>query len=103
MAKFHIKWLKNESLMPQDPAMMAKLQLSMLEGVKASLKSGKLTDWGSYCDASGGYCVMEGNEAEIFDEILKWYPYVSFDAKPVLSVDQVIGGINKAMTESKPK
>jgi len=103
MTKFHIKWIKNESLMPQDLAVMAKLQLSMLEGVKALMKSGDITDWGSYCDASGGYCIVEGNEAEIFDAIMKWYPYVSFDAKPVLSVDQVIESINKAIVESKPK
>ena len=46
---------------------------------------------------------METNESELFDQILKWYPYISFDAKPVLSVDQVIGAIDKAMIESKPK
>lgn len=103
MAKFHIEWQLNESLMPEDPAMRAKLQLSMLERVKADLKSDKLIEWGSYCDASGGYCIIEGNEADTFDEILKWYPYVSFDARPVLSVDQVIAAINKAMAESKPK
>jgi len=79
MTKYLIKWQKNESLMPEDPAMMAKLQLSLLEVARANLKSGKMIDWGSYCDASGGYC------------------------KPVLSVDQVIGAIDKAMIESKPK
>lgn len=101
--KYLIKWQKNESLMPEDPAMMAKLQLSLLEEARANLKSGKMIDWGSYCDASGGYYIADGNESELFDQILKWYPYISFDAKPVLSVDQVIGAINKAMIESKPK
>jgi hypothetical protein len=89
--------------MPEDPAMMANLQLTLLEEARANLKSGKMIDWGSYCDASGGYYIMDGNESELFDQILKWYPYISFDAKPVLSVDQVIGAINKAMIESKPK
>jgi hypothetical protein len=103
MTKYLVKWQKNESLMPEDPAMMMKLQLSLLEGVKANLKSGKMIDWGSYCDASGGYFIAEGNESDLFNGILKWYPYISFDAKPVLSVDQVIGAISKAMSESKPK
>jgi len=102
MTKYLIKWQKNESLMPPDPSMMAKLQLSLLEEAKASLKSGKIIDWGSYCDASGGYCIAEGNESELFYQLLKWYPYISFDAKPVLSVEQVIEAIRKAMIESKP-
>ena len=103
MTKYLIKWQKNESLMPPDLATMAKLQLSMLEGAKENLKSGKMIDWGSYCDASGGYCIAEGNESELFDQLLKWYPYITFDAKPVLNVDQVIGAIKKVMIESKPQ
>jgi len=103
MTKYLIKWQKNEPLMPPDPVMMAKLQLSMLEEAKASLKSGKMIDWGSYFDASGGYCIAEGNESELFDQLLKWYPYITFDAKPVLNVDQVIGAIKKVMIESKSK
>jgi hypothetical protein len=103
VTKYLIKWTKNESLMPQDPAMMANLQLAMLEGVKAFLKSGKIIDWGSYFDASGGYFIAEGNESELFDQMLKWYPYISFDGKPVLNVDQVIEAINKAMVGQKPK
>ena len=71
MTKYLIKWQKNESLMPPDLTMMAKLQLSMLEEAKANLKSGKMIDWGSYCDASGGYCIAEGNESELFDQLLK--------------------------------
>jgi hypothetical protein len=62
-----------------------------------------MIDRGSYCDASGGYFIAEGSESEIFDAILKLYPYISFDAKPVLSVDQFIGAINKTMSKSKPK
>ena len=103
MTKYLIKWQKNESLMPPYLATMAKLQLSMLEGAKENLKSGKMIDWGSYCDASGGYCIAEGNESELFDQLLKWYPYITFDAKPVLNVDQVIGAIKKVMIESKSK
>jgi hypothetical protein len=102
MTKYLVKWQQNESLMPPDLAMMAKLELSMLEGVKESLKSGNIIDWGSYCDASGGYCIAEGDESELFDQLLKWYPYITFDAKPVLSVEQVIEAIRKVMIESKP-
>ncbi len=88
--------------MPEDIALMAKLQLSMLENAKADLKSGKISDWGSFCDASGGYFIAEANEFDLFNGILQYYPYISFDAKPILSVDQVIESIKKAM-EMKSK
>jgi hypothetical protein len=103
MTKYLVKWQQNESLMPSDPTMMAQLLLSLLDGAREDLKSGKVIDWGSYCDASGGYCIVEGNESELFDQLLKWYPYITFDAKPVLNVEQVIGVINKVMIESRIK
>ncbi len=81
----------------------AKLWISMLEMVKASLKFGEFTDWGVYVDINSGNCIGEGAEADAFASILKWTPYVIFDAKPALSVDQAIGEINKTVAESKSK
>ena len=103
MTKFHIQWHKNLSLIPKDPAEMAKYYLSMLEMVKAELKSRKLTDWGTYCDMMSGYCIAEGTEADIIATLAKWTPYVQFDVKPVASADQAVEAINKAVAESKPK
>ena len=60
-----------------------------------------MIDWGEYCDLSGGYTLAEGTEADILSELMKWTPYVIFDVKLVLSVDQVIATINRAVAESK--
>ena len=74
----------------------------MLENVKADLKSGRFTDWGAYSEINGGYCVAEGTETDVFTSLLKWIPYVIFEVKPVLSVDQVIAA-NKPVAKSKAK
>jgi hypothetical protein len=103
MTKYHLKWQLNPLMTPDDPEKRAKLWISMLEMVKTSLKSGEFTDWGAYVDINSGYCVGEGTEVEAFASMLKWTPHVIFDAKPVLSVDQAIGEIKKAIAESKPK
>jgi hypothetical protein len=50
-----------------------------------------------------GTALEKGSEAEIFASLLKWIHYVTFEVKPILSVDQVISAINKAAAESKPK
>jgi hypothetical protein len=103
MTKYHIKWQLNPLTTPEDPEKRAKLWISMLEMVKADLRSGRFMDWGAHFDINSGYCIGEGNEADIFTSLLKWTPYVVFDVKPIVNVDRVIGAINKAVAESKTK
>jgi hypothetical protein len=102
MTKFHIEWQKNPSLTPTDPAKMIQLNLSLLEMVKAELKAGRLTDWGHYCNGSSGYCIVEGTETDMVPTLLKYSPYILFDVKPVISVDQSIEA-NKLAAQSKTK
>ncbi len=96
MTKFLIKWKINRSMIPEDPEMRVKLWLSMLEMVKTNLKSGLLLDWGEYGDMSGGYAIVERSGADLLVNPMKWIPYILFDAKPVLNVDQVIAAIRES-------
>jgi hypothetical protein len=80
----------------EDPETRIKGWLQMLELVKADLKAGKIKEWGNCCDGSGGYTIMEAeSEEELFQITMKWVPYVIFDARPFVSVDQTIKGIQK--------
>jgi len=82
--------------MPVDPEERAKLWLKMLDMVKADMKSGAITAWGVCYDASVGYAFSELSPEDLYTTMLKWMPYVVFDVKPVLDVDQVIESIKKA-------
>ena len=78
--------------------------MGVVRGLKFYRKLGMLPeimDLGEYCDGSGGYALGEVNEADLYVSLIKWWPYCDFDAKPVLTVDQVIGSINKAEAEAK--
>lgn len=88
-----MRWQLNPMLVPMNPEERVKLWLSMLELVKADLTSGALTDWGMYSDSSGGYAFAETDEKTLYASILRWFPYVNFDIKPVLTVDQIIDTI----------
>jgi hypothetical protein len=91
-------------MMPTGPEELMKLLQSMNERVKALIISGEIEDWGEYCDGSGGYSIGEGNEvADLYSSLIKWWPYVDFEAKPVLTIDQVIESTNKAVVEMKDK
>ena len=60
------------------------------------MRARTITSWGIYCDASGGYAFSKLSQQDLYTMVLKWSPYVMFDAKPVLGVDQVIESMKKA-------
>ena len=103
MTKFHIEWNKNFSKMPDNPAEMVKIELWLLEMVKADLKTGKLADWGIYCNGFSGYAIMEGKQEDIMPELLKYIPFIMFDVLPVVNVDQTIDAINKIVSQMQTK
>ncbi len=73
----------------------------MLDMVKSGLKTGALTDWGVCNDLSAGYALSELSEQDLYEAMLKWMPYVEFDVKPVLDVDQTIESIKKLVAAAK--
>ena len=101
MTRYFMKWHINPLTVPVKPEERVKLWISMLEMVKADLKSGALTDWGMHSDLSGGFALAETDEVSLHAEILKWIPHIVFDIKPVLTADQVIANTNKAAAAAK--
>jgi hypothetical protein len=99
--KFYIRWQLDPTKIPLDPEERAKLWLSMLDMVKADLNAGLLKDWGVCGDHSCGYGFSELSEVDLSTALLKWMPYVSFDFKPVLTVNQTIGSLKKAVAAAK--
>ena len=104
MPKFYAKWQLNPLTIPATTEERVKLWLSMLEMIKADMKAGVLKDWGMCSDGSGGYGIMEvASETDLYTALLKWIPHVNFDVKPVLTVDQTIESIKKAVAAAKAK
>lgn len=103
MAKFHVEWKKNFSKMPDDPAEIIKIELRLLGMVKDDLKTGRITDWGMYCNGSSGYGIMEGDQEDIMPELLKYIPFITFEVLPVANADQSIDAINKVVSQMKTK
>jgi len=91
-----MRWRLYPEFIPLDPKERATLWLKMLDMVKADMKSGAITGWGVCYDASAGYAFSDLSPQELYTVMLKWMPYVDFDVKPVLDVDQVIESIKKA-------
>jgi hypothetical protein len=96
MGLYYSRWQLNPVVIIEDPVERAKAWLQMLEMVKADMASGTMKAWGNCADGSGGYAIMEAeNEEELFGLTLKWLPYVNFDTRPVITVEQTIEQIKK--------
>ena len=96
MTKFFMKWWVNVELLPKTLEEVGKLQLAMLEMVKAELSDRRWIDWGQFGSGACGYSIVEMSEQEIFGKMLKYVPVIGFELSPVLSVDQTIDEIKKA-------
>ena len=96
MGKTLIKWQLNTQLIPIDPKERFKAWMMMMEMIKADLEAGTISSWGIYSDASGGYAFSKLGQQDLYTMLLKWSPYVVFDAKPVLGVEKVIESMKKA-------
>jgi hypothetical protein len=101
MTRYYMRWHLNPLTVPVNPEERGKLWITMLEMVKADLKSGALTDWGVWFDSSGGYAFADTDEVSLNAAILIWMPHIVYDIKPVLSVDQVLANIKKAAAAAK--
>jgi hypothetical protein len=101
MTRYYMRWHLNPMLVPTSPEERGKLWITMLEMVKAELKSGALTDWGMCSDSSAGYALAETDEQSLHVMIQEWIPYVIFDIKPILTADQCIAGIQQAAAAKK--
>lgn len=97
MSKFYVRWQTNPQMLPSIPKERGKLLVSMLEMVKQDMQAGKVKDWGNVPGSYSGYFIMEeASETDLLAGLLRFMPYVTFEVRPVLTVDQSIEAYRKA-------
>ena len=90
MAKYHLQWELNLEKMPDDPKVRGEGWAMMLEMVKQDLEAGLSTDWGCFVGETKGYTVSENDPVELMKLLQRFAPYVVFEVREVLPVDDVI-------------
>ena len=88
MAKWIVKWDLIPLYWSLPDAERVSVGLNTLEMVKADIAAGLITDWGINTDASGGYCICDCSQTELYQALLKYRPYISFTTTPLISLDQ---------------
>jgi hypothetical protein len=98
MTKFYMRWEIIPAAIPDDPEDRAKLWLAQLDMIKDQIKEGITTDWGLFPGEFCGYSISgDTTEEQLNTTLLQWSPYVKFEVKAVLTPDQAIASIKKAM------
>lgn len=91
MIKFYVRWRINPNERFKTGEEREKSVLHVLEDVKADMQAGLIKDFGSCVDGTGGYAIYEvPSEADVFASLRRWTPYVLFDARQVLTVEQLL-------------
>ena len=73
------------------PEDRGKFVMLLIDNVKAEMQSGLVKDFGTCIDGSGGFLIYDAaNESDVFSSIQKWVAHMDFDARQVLTVDQLL-------------
>jgi hypothetical protein len=98
MAKYLVLWEVNQSLAPADAKERGAMWLAMTETIKQDLAAGKDTDWGCFVGELKGYAITEEDEVTVMKDLQRFFPFVTFKAHSVATVDQV-AEVAKSLTE----
>jgi hypothetical protein len=96
MAKYIALWEMNISAMPADPAQRSAAIIKMSEMTKKALEEGKIKDWGIFPGGNGGYGISEGTAVEALTRAMGFVPYIKFETRQVLSIDEAIQAMKAA-------
>ena len=98
MAKYLLLWELNDSLAPVDAKERGTMWLAMTDIIKQDLAEGKDSDWGCFVGEARGYAITEQDDVAVMKDLQRFYPYVTFNALPVVSIDE-IAEVARSLTE----
>jgi hypothetical protein len=103
MPKWFINWEVESAVLPADPKERVQLWITLTQWVVDDLKAGTITDWGIRSGELGGYGISKEMSAEeVNGWLIKWTPYIKFQANPVLNAEQQLAAL-KQVAQRLPK
>jgi hypothetical protein len=96
MPKWFVYWEVEPTFTPKTPEERLKQWITMTEMVKADMEAGTLKDWGMRSGEMSGYGITKDlGVVELNAWLLKWTPYIKFEANPVITADQNLETLKK--------
>jgi len=90
MARYILLWELDSTRTPDDPKERQKQWRTFQDMVVERLESGETKDWGKYVGEGRGYAIIEGTEMDAEELGNTYFPYVTFEVKQIISIEQAI-------------
>jgi hypothetical protein len=102
LSKFYVRFSPNPKHPFKTPEERAKQVPLILGMFKADIHANVIKDFGMCMEGCSGYIIFEeDSETDLFANLSKWQPYVSFDVKQVQTIDEAITSMGITVPEAK--
>ena len=98
MPKYLVTWEVDPARVSTDPKERGAMWRMMVDMVKQDLQENREEDWGCFVGETSGYSISERSEIDIAKDLQRFYPFVSFKVRQVMTVDEMAEVI-QSMTE----
>ncbi len=89
MAQYLLLWEVDSPRIPEDLEKRKAMHMGFQDIVRQQLKTGEISRWGAYVGELNGFCIIEGSAEDVHTLTGRWVPWVKFQARECLSVEQV--------------
>ena len=89
MAKYHLYWKLNEATIPADAKERGGGWGLLMAMIQQDMENGVIKEWGAFTSEGRGFSVVEGTNVEVMKMTEQYVPFVTFEVKPVSSVQEV--------------
>lgn len=88
MTKWYIQWKLTQQYWSLPDTERMEQGLRILGMAEADTKAGIIKEWGITTDTGGGFTISETDVTVLYESLIKYRPYVSFEVTPVIPLDQ---------------
>jgi hypothetical protein len=90
MGKYILHWEIDSMKTPEDPKERQEQWSFFQATIVQHMKENDIKEWGEYVGEANGYAIIEGTEVEVQKLVSLWVPFVKFNVKAVMSIEQVM-------------
>ena len=101
MPKFLVRWKLNHHKFPTDPEEQGKMVTNLFQMVKDDVAAGVCLDWAMFPEIDQGISFSNEGEEELTAILMKYYPYIFHEVKPLVSLDQAMRAFQKSAESMK--
>jgi hypothetical protein len=95
MPKYLVKWKINHHMMPEESEDIGKVMSCLMQMVKDDIESGACLSWYMFPESNRGVSFSDQSEEELTATLMKYYPYIFFRVKPLITFDQAMQAFEK--------